>query len=991
MADEGYSIEKRWCTKPYDELPDKGYASQPGMLDYGDDKWRVIIFPKGYGDESAHVSAVILAVGTEVEDKNVQLTLSTIGGTETATKTVEFLASTLTKNCVISKFIPLASLQDYLRPDGRLGMQITLAAEPRGSALPNTRKKTGYVGIVNQGATCYLNAVLQCLFHTPAFRRIIFRMATDGTENEHTSIPLNLQRLFCLLHLAPTAPDTKALTTSFGWGRRDVLEQHDVHEFLRQFFDNLETKMKGTDAENAIATLFRGSFVSRVTALEGDYVSPSRIELFYDLIFYVQGVWSLKEAFERVVQDQYLLDSNRYQLDDGRMVDAFKATRFMALPPVLHIRLERHGVYAGVGVALTSLKFTFPFEIDLAQFLAEDAKADEPMTYQLFCVIVHMGDDAFGHYFTYCRPTAAREWFRFDDSRVSRVSEHEAIDANFGGSHMGQSASFLMYIRRSRIDEIMRPVMKAEMAPHVREYYRDWKRRQLGGKAYVALRVLRESDYESFFEGVGIARRPIDTERFLKVPPEAKFGSFKRALGKEESMWMVGERGYPTLRIDERLTVQERFPRPNPQVFVSQFASEKVDGEVPLFFGFYDPAAQHPLQYGFFAVVPPSMPLHDVSFYVRGKFGIPLFSELEAYLFIEEIVCRKLLIEEPIGAQDVKNGLVAFQLVNPNMEKKFAESDVYRLIDHVPELACPTVLAYWNATKKATTLKVATFGNPESIQFTLICRSKTKIRDLLVGLRNILHVDEGSGLLLFAIDSATKQPSPIPIQNEQEASVELQLIGRVVFYEVIPDTTQDELASKLLFKIPVFDAALRLLSEPVLVMSRPFGRDAVIRKLKSAGIVEQDVPIRILEINAARIVKEVDESVALDKFMNMTYRAEVVPEDQIEGRKVRVQLTHSSTAPMTERFGLPFFLTVRDREPFAETKERLLEISQVPKERAKFAYTNNSSGLQNFTMLKGDDVLADLLAWNNTMVYIILPAAYRPGSPSARGGLKIYN
>jgi hypothetical protein len=58
------------------------------------------------------------------------------------------------------------------------------------------------------------------------------------------------------------------------------------------------------------------------------------------------------------------------------------------------------------------------------------------------------------------------------------------------------------------------------------------------------------------------------------------------------------------------------------------------------------------------------------------------------------------------------------------------------------------------------------------------------------------------------------------------------------------------------------------------------------------------VPIRILEINAARIVKEVNDSVALEKFMNMTYRTEIIPQDQLDGRKVQVQLTHSSTTPM---------------------------------------------------------------------------------------------
>jgi hypothetical protein len=38
------------------------------------------------------------------------------------------------------------------------------------------------------------------------------------------------------------------------------------------------------------------------------------------------------------------------------------------------------------------------------------------------------------------------------------------------------------------------------------------------------------------------------------------------------------------------------------------------------------------------------------------------------------------------------------------------------------------------------TLKIATFGNPESIHFTLTCRSKAKIRDLLVNNHEIIQV-----------------------------------------------------------------------------------------------------------------------------------------------------------------------------------------------------------------------------------------------------------
>ena len=44
---------------------------------------------------------------------------------------------------------------------------------------PPPRHVTGICGIANQGATCYLNSLLQTLFFTTEFREKLFRLGQD--------------------------------------------------------------------------------------------------------------------------------------------------------------------------------------------------------------------------------------------------------------------------------------------------------------------------------------------------------------------------------------------------------------------------------------------------------------------------------------------------------------------------------------------------------------------------------------------------------------------------------------------------------------------------------------------------------------------------------------------------------------------------------------------------------------------------------------------
>ena len=67
-----------------------------------------------------------------------------------------------------------------------------------GNERGSHRNTTGFVGLKNQGATCYLNSLLQALFCTPEFRAAILKYQYDEAAHgpRESCIPYQLQKLF---------------------------------------------------------------------------------------------------------------------------------------------------------------------------------------------------------------------------------------------------------------------------------------------------------------------------------------------------------------------------------------------------------------------------------------------------------------------------------------------------------------------------------------------------------------------------------------------------------------------------------------------------------------------------------------------------------------------------------------------------------------------------------------------------------------------------
>ncbi|GET87316.1 ubiquitin hydrolase, putative [Leishmania tarentolae] len=372
------------------------------------------------------------------------------------------------------------------------------------------------VGLINEGCTCYLNSLLQLLFHISYFRTAVYRIPVEGDDGP--SVYKGLQETFFQMQERTTPARTTVLTNAFGWGRKELHVQHDIQEMATLLRENLEERMKGTVTESAINQLFEGRGEQFVETLDKSYVSR-RADTYYDVHIPLGQHSTLLGSLTSLTARDQLVGENKYRVEREGMpvvyMDAEKGYSYTRFPAVTWFHLKRFAIdltSPTLEMRKVNTPLEFPVVLDLRSLEKPDAAAassgdgmatgsklgsavvpfssNSPAIYDLQGVIVHRGTARSGHYYCYIRewdPVRQRfcRWLEYDDENVRQVPEDAAVRANYGrgaGSADnyrnevslmgGANAYILSYVRHADAAAILAPSPTDIVSDRVKEAMR---------------------------------------------------------------------------------------------------------------------------------------------------------------------------------------------------------------------------------------------------------------------------------------------------------------------------------------------------------------------------------------------------------------------------------------------------------------------------------------------------------------------------------------
>ncbi|XP_051874065.1 ubiquitin carboxyl-terminal hydrolase 47-like isoform X8 [Pristis pectinata] len=366
----------------------------------------------------------------------------------------------------------------------------------------------GFAGIHNQGATCYLNTLLQTLYMSPEVKDAINRLNEKPIQskknlNKNISIDHQLKELFEKLDAKETG-NTHGITRNLGI---KVYKQQDVAEYFRKIVNKLAEESDGETCN--ISQIYQSKVINSLTCLECNVEAPEECCLLdIPLPIHLNDCGSRIESVNAALQDflkVVTLDGDNlcYCETCHKKTKTEMRYYFERLPQILVLQLKRFEFdYSMMTLKKLHNKVEIPLSLKfqkqdknngktewclnsmdskdsvIAQGNEESSSLgsvlpaspggkdsdDVPKaeraeshqiysTYNLFAICDHSGEFGFGHYVAYIRPDSSSKWYCFNDTCVTEKEDFfpEAYQGNTVSTPcIRSSTAYLLMYRKEK-------------------------------------------------------------------------------------------------------------------------------------------------------------------------------------------------------------------------------------------------------------------------------------------------------------------------------------------------------------------------------------------------------------------------------------------------------------------------------------------------------------------------------------------------------------
>ena len=322
----------------------------------------------------------------------------------------------------------------------------------------NDYSDRGLTGLANLGNTCFINSAVQCISHTYLLNDFLNKETYKKRINKipETLLLLEWDKLRKLMWsdnciIKPSGflsaihkvARLKNIDIFTGYAQNDLTEF--LHFFVDCFHEAIKREVNMTirgNVENSVDKLakvcyemkknmykkeysdfldmFFGMHVSTIKSKESDYenISP---EPFFMLSVPLTENKTLVDSFDEYCKIEMLDDDNKVEVSDGNKETCEKRIMFWSLPDILVITLKR---FSNMNRKNKSL-IDFPLhDLDLSKYVVGYNKSS--YVYDLYGVCNHSGGVSGGHYTAHVK-NANGNWYNFNDTNVSRISENKIV------------------------------------------------------------------------------------------------------------------------------------------------------------------------------------------------------------------------------------------------------------------------------------------------------------------------------------------------------------------------------------------------------------------------------------------------------------------------------------------------------------------------------------------------------------------------------------